>query len=99
MVEVDGRWSTAPKGHRIIWKSAPKGEAPVPVEADIPVETDIPLELDLVLEAEEGVAAPPEERRTLDRRVNRYAVAYKGKERRRNQDRRKNFGRKESAAS
>jgi hypothetical protein len=94
LVENDGRWSTAPRGFRVIWKAV----AP---------ETQSVLDLDVELEPESQPEAPveeteasqvPEDRRGLDRRVNRYAVVYKGIERRRNRDRRQSFGRKSAAS-
>ena len=129
LVEVEGGWSAAPRGYRIVWKSEPK-EVPAPAEeepvvlhiaAAEPVARDgeaavgADEELTLVLNGSEAIGADQEaavavepaseetaepvypERRRLDRRVNPYAFAYKGKERRRNRDRRNNFGRKTDA--
>jgi hypothetical protein len=94
LVENDGRWSTAPRGFRVIWKAVAE-------------DTQSVLELQDELEAEpqpeapaDGVEAPAsdQDRRGLDRRVNRYAVVYKGIERRRNRDRRQSFGKKSAAS-
>lgn len=111
LVEVEGGWSAAPRGYRIVWKSEPK---PLRAENEVPSTADPflapPPEEAVAAEeaaafaeaAEEPVSEEnPEpgfpERRRLDRRVNPYAFAYKGKERRRNRDRRTNFGRKAEA--
>jgi hypothetical protein len=94
LVENDGRWSTAPRGFRVIWKS-------VPQETQSILDLDVELELESELETsavEAEATETPEDRRGLDRRVNRYAVVYKGIERRRNRDRRQSFGRKSAAS-
>jgi hypothetical protein len=88
LVENDGRWSTAPKGFRIIWKSVPREAEPV-----------LELQDEFVPEPEEAEnMAAPQERRGVDRRVNRYALAYKGVERRRSRDRRQSFGKKAASS-
>jgi hypothetical protein len=87
LVESDGRWATAPRGFRVIWKA-------VAPEAD----TVLDLVNELQPEAQPEAPASDQDRRGLDRRVNRYAVAYKGIERRRNRDRRQSFGRKSAAS-
>jgi hypothetical protein len=85
LVEKDGRWSTAPRGFRIIWKEVPREAEPL-----------LELQDEFVPEPEgqEAEPLPAQERRGVDRRVNRYALAYTGIERRRNRDRRQSFGRK-----
>lgn len=90
LVEADGRWSTAPRGFRIIWKAVPREAEPV---------------LELVDEFEpeqQGEEAETplvhQDRRGVERRVNRYALAYKGLERRRNRDRRQSFGKKAASS-
>ena len=90
LIESDGRWATAPRGFRIIWKAVPREAEPV-------------LELVNELEAEPESQAPEapalhQERCGVDRRVNRYALAYKGIERRRNRDRRQSFGKKAASS-
>jgi hypothetical protein len=90
LVEADGRWSTAPKGFRIIWKAVPREVEPV-------------LELcdELELQPEQDVTDLPvahQERRGVERRVNRYALAYQGIERRRSRDRRQSFGKKAASS-
>lgn len=90
LIEAEGRWSTAPKGFRIIWKAMPREAEPI-------------LELDAELEAESEpqeseAPANHQDRRGLERRVNRYALAYQGVERRRNRDRRQSFGKKAASS-
>jgi hypothetical protein len=86
LVENDGRWSTAPRGFRIIWKDVPREAEPI---------LELEDELEPEPEADKAEAAPVHhERRGVERRVNRYALAYQGIERRRDRDRRQNFGRK-----
>jgi hypothetical protein len=89
LVENDGRWSTAPRGFRIIWKEVPREAKPI-------------LELldEFVPEpqAQEAEPLPVQERRGVERRVNRYALAYHGIERRRDRDRRQSFGKKAASS-
>jgi hypothetical protein len=90
LVEHEGRWSTAPKGFRIIWKSVPREAEPI-----------LELQDEFVGQPETGEAgntADYPERRGVDRRVNRYALAYKGIERRRSRDRRQSFGKKAASS-
>jgi hypothetical protein len=89
LVEKDGRWSVAPRGFRIIWKAVSR-------EA----ETILELEDEFVPEPEpqEAEHSPLQERRGVERRVNRYALAYQGMERRRNRDRRQSFGKKAASS-
>ena len=84
LVEVEGGWSAAPSGYRIVWKSQAK---PAPQQAEAAEES-----------GDEPAAPVFQERRRLDRRVNPHAFAYKGKERRRNRDRRTSFGKKSETA-
>ena len=90
LVETDGRWATAPRGFRVIWKAVPREAEPVLELVD---------ELEAEPETQEPETQPPyQERRGVDRRVNRYALAYKGIERRRNRDRRQSFGKKAASS-
>ena len=111
LVQVEGAWAAAPHGYRIVWKSDTipvRAEEEVPATAGPfpapPAEEAVAAEEAAAFPeaAEEPVSEEnPEpsfpERRRLDRRVNPYAFAYKGKERRRNRDRRNHFGRKAEA--
>ena len=110
LVEVEGGWSAAPRGYRIVWKSeikpapAPADEAgeeaaSAPGEAASIADEETPALVEPAVEPAPAGRLEPvhQERRRLDRRVNPYAFAYKGKERRRNRDRRNNFGRKTDA--
>jgi hypothetical protein len=92
LVERDGRWSCAPRGFRIIWKAVPREAEPI-------LELVDELQPEPQLEGEGDQASPVhQERRGVDRRVNRYALAYKGVERRRNRDRRQSFGKKAASS-
>ena len=91
LVENDGRWSTAPRGFRVIWKAV--------AQDVLDLEHEFQPEPEPEASSDEAEApAGDQDRRGLDRRVNRYAVAYKGIERRRNRDRRQSFGRKSAAS-
>jgi hypothetical protein len=85
LIEIDSRWATAPRGFRIVWKAVPKTAE----------EPSAACEGELTSAQEREAASPKHpERRGVDRRVNRYALAYTGLERRRKRDRRQNFGKK-----
>ena len=120
LVETQGRWTTAPAGFRIVWKSVreepvsppSQDEALPPLLLDDPVpEEEVPgmeLQEEVLREplpaflqkrtASDRAGGLPDERRRVERRVNRYAVAYTGIERRRSRDRRTNFGKKAGEA-
>jgi hypothetical protein len=90
LVENEGRWSTAPRGFRVIWRAVPQDV--------LDLEHEFEGEPEPALSEEVAAIEGDQDRRGLDRRVNRYAVVYKGIERRRNRDRRQNFGRKSAAS-
>lgn len=93
LVEVDERWSTAPAGFRIIWKAARELEV-LELEAELEAEAQLPSDEQCAPASDQEYP----ERRRIDRRVNRYAVAYTGIERRRSRDRRQSFGKKSASA-
>jgi hypothetical protein len=97
LVESEGRWATAPRGFRVIWKAVPDKGAELVLELEDEFEPDVRPALETAEEEQPEAELHPE-RRGLERRVNRYALAYKGIERRRDRDRRQSFGKKTASS-